>query len=143
VEKGLTSAQGADSRPGSVPLRVLIVDDDRDTLVTLMILLREEGYETRTAINSANVWAVMREFDPDVVLLDIGLPDRSGYEVARELRKRFGAQRPTLIAVTAWNKASDRMLAELAGFNHHIGKPYDPQRLLALLKAEAAKTTEE
>ena len=118
-------------------LRVLVVDDERDTVLMLSTLLRNEGHETRGAGSAADVWRLIDAFDPDVVLLDIGLPDRSGYEVAQELRKRFGEQRPKLIAVTAWNKSSDRILAQIAGFDHHVGKPYDPNTLLALVASLA------
>jgi DNA-binding response OmpR family regulator len=114
-------------------LRVMIVDDDRDTVLTLSALLRSEGHETKGVGTAAELWRIVDDFDPDVVLLDIGLPDRSGYEVARKLRERFGAPRPKLIAVTGWNKGSDKILAEIAGFDHHVGKPYDPNLLLALV----------
>jgi DNA-binding response OmpR family regulator len=99
--------------------------------------LRGEGHETRGAGSAADLWRLIDAFDPDVVLLDIGLPDRSGYEVAQELRQRFGAERPKLIAVTAWNKSSDRILAQIAGFDHHVGKPYDPSALLSLVASLA------
>jgi len=119
----------------SRPLRVLVVDDDKDTVISLMLLLRTEGHDAIGVGTAAAAWDSMREFDPDAVLLDIGLPDKSGYDVAREFRRWFGLleRRPVIIAVTAWNKGSDRILAQLAGFDHHVGKPYDPQALLGLL----------
>jgi len=125
--------ESSPSRSPQRPLRVLIVDDEKDTVLTLMALVRSDGHESRGAANAAEVWRCVDDFDPDVVLLDIGLPDRSGYEVARELRQRFGEERPKLIAVTGWNKGSDRILAQIAGFDHHVGKPYDPSALLALI----------
>jgi len=138
----MTSQPSVSKFPSSAPsvprsLRVLVVDDERDTVLMLSTLLRNEGHETRGAGSAADVWRLIDAFDPDVVLLDIGLPDRSGYEVAQELRKRFGEQRPKLIAVTAWNKSSDRILAQIAGFDHHVGKPYDPNTLLALVASLA------
>jgi DNA-binding response OmpR family regulator len=125
-------ASQAPRAPGT-SLRVLVVDDERDTVLMLQTLLRSEGHETRGAASAAEMWKVIDAFDPDVVLLDIGLPDRSGYEVARRLRECFGEKRPKLIAVTGWNKGSDKILAQIAGFDHHVGKPYDPNQLLALV----------
>ena len=72
-------------------------------------------------------------FAPDVVLLDIGMPQMSGYEVARRLRERYGSARPALIAVTAFTRTADRAQARAAGFEHHVGKPYQPRELIALI----------
>lgn len=110
-----------------------MVEDDRDAAATLLALLRDEGHAAETVHKAGDVWHTVPRFDPDVVLIDIGLPDRSGYEVAQKIRGRFGDDKPYLIAVTAWNKRSDKILAKLAGFNDHIGKPYDPNDLLRLL----------
>lgn len=115
-------------------LRVLVVDDDKDAVLSLLLLLRDEGHDARGVYDAAGMWRQIDDFGPDAVLLDITLPDRNGYDVARELRRRFGDERPLLIAVTAWNKGSDRILAELAGFDHHVGKPYAPPALLELLR---------
>jgi len=117
----------------SRPLRVLVVDDDRDTVLSLTLLMRAEGHEVKGVHDSSAMWQVVEQFRPDAILLDIGLPDRNGYDVARTLRRRFGPQTPMLVAVTAWNKGADKVLAQLAGFDHHVGKPYDPQHLLTLL----------
>jgi CheY-like chemotaxis protein len=70
---------------------------------------------------------------PDAILLDIGMPKITGYEAARRLRQRYGDECPMLIAVTGWKQASDKILASLAGFDHHVAKPYDPAALTALL----------
>src|SRR5437868_4352647 len=114
-------------------LRVLVVEDDYDAASTLLALLSDEGHEAKGVYKASDVWHTVPRFDPDVVLIDIGLPDRSGYEVAQKIRRRFGDDRPYLIAVTAWTKGSDKILAKLAGFNEHVGKPYDPNKLLRLL----------
>jgi len=112
-------------------LRVLVVDDDRDTVVSLEMLLREEGHSVVGVYKGKEVLPSIRKFEPDVVLLDIGLPDMTGYDVARAVRQQ--AKRPTLIAVTAWSKETDRLMAKAAGFDHYLAKPYDPRALLALL----------
>lgn len=103
-------------------------------VLSLSAILRDAGFETRGAYRGAEALDAFRDFEPDAVLLDIGIPDISGYDVAREIRKQTAANQPLLIAVTGWKKASDRMLAQMAGFDHHISKPYDSQALVALLE---------
>ena len=115
------------------PLRVLIADDDRDGALTLSTLLELEGYEVRTVHSGEDALDAAREFDPDVVLLDIGMPKVTGYEAARRLRLRHGNDCPVLIAITGWKQASDKILASLAGFDHHVAKPYEPAQLIDLL----------
>jgi len=114
------------------PLRVLVADDDRDNVLMLMEVLRDEGYEAKGVYDGDSVIDAITLFKPDAVLLDIGLPQRTGYELARYLRKRFG-DAITLIAITGWSKPSDKILATLAGFDHHVTKPCDPQHLVQLL----------
>ncbi|HUQ74284.1 MAG TPA: response regulator [Burkholderiales bacterium] len=117
------------------PLRILVADDDRDAVASLVLLLRDEGHEVRGVYTGRDVLDKVRDFGPDVVLLDIGMPHITGYEVARALRERYASARPVLIAVTGRTQPGDRNLAQLAGFDHHVAKPYDPNALLALLKA--------
>lgn len=114
-------------------LRVLVADDDRDAVESLLELLRDEGHEVRGVYTGLDVLDSVRDFAPDAVLLDIGMPHVTGYEVARELRQRYASARPLLIAVTGRNRPDDRNFAQLAGFDHHVAKPYDPKELLALL----------
>ena len=113
--------------------RVLVADDDEDTLLTLTTLLRDEGYEARGVQCGADVLQAVFNFAPDVVLLDIGMPQMSGYEVARTLRERYGSARPALIAVTGRSGSVDRQHARAAGFEYHVAKPYDPRELLSLI----------
>ncbi len=118
-------------------LRVLVVDDERDTVLTLMELLRDQGHETRGLYKSREVMAAMKAFDPDVVLVDIAMPEMSGWEVAREIRRHYGESRPLLIAISGlYKQSADQVLGKLAGFNHYIAKPYDPAVLLRLLYGE-------
>ena len=116
-------------------LRVLIADDNRDTLVTLGILLRSEGVEVRLASGGIEAQNAVSEFRPDAVLLDIGMPDRSGLQVALELVREHGAHCPVLIAVTAHSDETARRLTAKGGFRHHIAKPYNPDELLKLVAA--------
>lgn len=118
---------------GRRKLRVLVADDERDQVATLAALLMDEGHEVREVYRGSEVTRMVREFDPDVALIDIGMPGMTGYDVARELRLEFGKTRPVLIAVTGWKQSSDRILARLAGFDHHVAKPFDPQALLELI----------
>ena len=115
-------------------LRVLVCDDDKDAVASLTALLREEGHEVRGVHGGLAVLDKVRDFGPDVVLLDIGMPKLTGYDVARALREEYGKKGPVLIALTGWKQASDRILAQLAGFDHHVAKPYDPARLLELVR---------
>jgi DNA-binding response OmpR family regulator len=115
-------------------LRVLVADDERDEVMTLTALIEDEGFEVRGVFRGSEVLEAVRDFGPDIVLLDIGMPDRNGYDLAREINARYGEDRPRLIAVTGWKKASDKMLAQMAGFDHHVAKPYEPRALLKLLK---------
>jgi two-component system OmpR family response regulator len=120
-------------------LRVLIVDDERDTVLTLTQLLRDEGHETRGVYKGSDAIAAMQTFDPDVVMVDIAMPEMSGWDVAREIRARCGESRPLLIAISGlYKQAADKVLGRLAGFNHYVAKPYDPGVLLALLYSGAA-----
>jgi CheY-like chemotaxis protein len=113
--------------------RILVADDDTDAVLSLTALLRDEGYEVRGVHRGAEVLDAVFNFAPDVVLLDIGMPKMSGYDVARTLRERYGSARPALIAVTGRAGEADRQQARAAGFEHHVAKPYQPGELLRLI----------
>lgn len=113
--------------------RILVADDDKDTVLSLTTLLREEGYNVRGVYRGSEVLQAVFHFAPDIVLLDIGMPHMSGYDVARTLRERYGSARPVLIAVTGRAGALDRAQSQAAGFEDHVVKPYDPRALLELL----------
>ena len=122
-----------ESPPQPRRLRVLVVDDNRDSLFTLSMLCRDEGMEVAMLRGGEAVPTVVEQFKPDVILLDIGLPDRSGFDVAEELTERYGEHRPLMIAVTAYSSEAERQMAREVGFHHFIAKPYDPQTLLRRL----------
>ena len=113
--------------------RILVADDDADAVLSLSALLREEGYCVRGVHHGAEVLDAVFNFAPDVVLLDIGMPKMSGYDVARTLRERYGSARPVLIAITGRAGEADRQQARAAGFEHHVAKPYEPEALLNLI----------
>jgi CheY-like chemotaxis protein/two-component sensor histidine kinase len=120
-------------------LRVLVVDDNRDAADSLALVLQLAGHETRTAGDGPQALAAAREFRPEAVLLDIGLPGKmDGYEVARRLRQEPGLGGVLLVAVTGYGTPEDVARAREARFDHHVTKPADPalvQRLVAERRA--------
>lgn len=114
-------------------MRVLIADDDRDTLMTLGILVRSEGFDVELAERGEDVLDAVRRFGPHCILLDIGMPDRTGHEIALDLTMRYRTACPVLVAVTGRTADSERQLAKANGFRYYIAKPYDPELVLALL----------
>ncbi len=129
------AARGApeDASQPVAALKVLIVDDNIDAAETLSTVLGLMGHQTQTAYDGESVLQAAGSFLPDVILLDIGLPRMSGYEVARQLRAdpRFG--RTVLVAVTGWGSDADRRRSTEAGFDDHLTKPVDLLDLEALL----------
>ena len=123
-------------------LRIVIVDDNKDAADTCEMLLQLLGHEVRTAHNGRSVLALAETFRPHVLLLDIGLPDISGYEVAKQIRSTAWGQRAVLIAVTGWGQEEDRRMAFAAGFDHHLAKPVDPGALEALLQTIEVEQSE-
>jgi signal transduction histidine kinase/CheY-like chemotaxis protein len=115
--------------------RILIADDNRDSAETLAALLRMEGHEVTSVHDGPVALTVFSQLRPDVALLDIGMPGLTGYEVARKLRQVGPRAALTLIAITGWGQDIDKERAFAAGFDHHLTKPVDPQRLVELLKS--------
>ena len=115
--------------------RILIADDNRDSAETLAALLRMEGHEVTSVHDGPVALSVFGELKPDVALLDIGMPGLTGYEVARKMRQATPRAPLTLIAITGWGQDIDKERAFAAGFDHHLTKPVDPQRLVELLKS--------
>jgi signal transduction histidine kinase len=111
------------------PRRVLIVEDNDDMRQMLHETLLFSGHDVREARDGASGLALAAEARPDVALIDIGLPDLDGYEVARRLRAAPGGRRMGLIAITGYGQAEDQRLAYEAGFDAHLTKPVAPERL--------------
>lgn len=123
-------------RRGSVSPRIIIADDDRDTVDTLAVVLREAGYVVHAVCSGKEVLPTARMVRPDAVILDISMPGMSGYAVAQELRLSFTeARRPLLIAISGiWVEFADRRVAQQVGFDHYLAKPCAPEELLGLLE---------
>jgi len=113
--------------------RVLIVDDNRDGAQGLALMLGMEGHEVRTAADGLEALDIAEEFQPHVVLLDIGMPGIDGYETARRLRMRPWAQSTLLCAQTGWGQEDDKRRARTAGFDRHLVKPVDPEEISRIL----------
>ena len=118
-------------------LRVLVVDDNVDAADTLSALLEMGGHATRVANDGYQAIEMAREFQPQVVFLDIGLPGMNGYEVARKLRETPGMEQAILVALTGWGAREDRARSSEAGFDHHLTKPADMNAVETLLSGLA------
>ena len=113
----------------SVRRRILVVDDHRDSADSLSILVSAMGHDVRTAYDGYEAIELAAQYRPDVVLLDIGLPGKNGYEVARELRNAHDRSQMVLIAVSGYGQDEDRRRGREAGFDHHLVKPVRPVEL--------------
>ncbi len=116
--------------------KILIVDDNKDAAEILGETLEASGYETLVAFDAPAALAVVEDFRPDVMLIDIGLPVMDGYELARQLRANPQLASARLIAVTGYGQESDRQRAFAAGFNEHMVKPIDLARLEVMLREQ-------
>jgi two-component system CheB/CheR fusion protein len=113
--------------------RILVVDDNRETAETLALLLQTAGHGVDLAHDGLTALALASTRQPEVVLLDIGLPQMDGYEVARRLRRLPGLRKALLIALTGYGREEDRRRSREAGFDHHVVKPVDSDTLQALI----------
>jgi|SRR5688572_8776387 len=135
-KNGQQSSDDSHREPAQAPrsLRIVVADDDRDAVLSLQMLLQEEGHEVHCAYEAKHALDQVLRHDPDALLLDIALGNSSGFQVANTVRARHGDSRPMIIGLSGvYKKGSDRILADINGFNHYLVKPYDPQALLALL----------
>ena len=110
-------------------LRVLIVDDNRDAADILSHILVFSGYATQVVYSGWQALLTVREFVPDIVLLDISMPELDGFQVAEQIRTMAGIPQPLLIAFTAWCDDATKLRARNAGFDLHIAKPVDTDAL--------------
>jgi signal transduction histidine kinase len=131
LEQSMTNAEG----PARTQRRILVADDNNDALESLATLLQLSGHEVYTAANGAMALESAEAHRPEVALLDIGMPKLDGYEVARRIRAQPWGQRITLVALTGWGQDSDRRRSQEAGFDSHLVKPLDLDKLMELLAA--------
>jgi CheY-like chemotaxis protein len=130
VEVALPSSPGAVERH-----RVLVVDDNRDAAETMAMVLDMSGHEVLLAHDGQTAVEMVKRHDPAVVFLDIGMPGMNGYETASLLRTLPGAQARVLVALTGWGSEADQARSLEAGFNHHLTKPVDIDKVQRVLSA--------
>jgi PAS domain S-box-containing protein len=145
---GQVSDGGTDDHMPDVTLsqfRVLVVDDNRDAADSLCMLLRGAGASAQTAYDGSSALEAIGASQPNVLLLDLGMPGMDGFTVARRIRQDPRHRHLTLIALTGWGQEQDRLHSLAAGFDHHLTKPADLNALKALfasLQPSRARTTE-
>jgi signal transduction histidine kinase len=129
-----TPATASTAPPGAVASRrVLVVDDNRDSANSLVKLLRLEKHDARCVFDGLHAVEEARGFQPDVVLLDIGLPRLNGHEAARQIRAECDGRPIILVALTGWGQDEDRQRSRAAGFDYHLVKPIDRATLTKIL----------
>lgn len=122
-----------------VARRVLVVDDSQDGADTLARLLRADGHEVRTAADGPSALVAVAAFQPEVVLLDIGLRGMDGYEIAAQVRQAPEMRSVLLVALTGYGQDRDRERARQAGFDQHLTKPVDHATLLRILRSAKSR----
>jgi CheY-like chemotaxis protein len=121
--------------------RILVVDDNADSATSMALLLKLDGHDVSLAHDGPGALVAARSFHPEVILLDIGLPGMTGYEVARELRRDEQFANVLLIALTGYGQAEDRRKSKAAGFDHHLTKPVDDDALATVIESMHGSST--
>jgi signal transduction histidine kinase len=138
LPRGLAGGVGDTHTPvnptGATGKRILVVDDNRDITETLSLLLQLEGHDTRIAYDGKEAMEVAEVFQPEIVVLDIGMPHLNGHATASRLRKRPWAKNTVFVAVTGWGQPADRHRSAAAGFHHHLVKPVALSALRVVLQ---------
>jgi signal transduction histidine kinase/CheY-like chemotaxis protein len=129
--------QSIDARADGAPLRILLVDDNVDAVHTLQLFLRSAGHQVEVAYSAGDGIELAKVLVPEVCLLDIGLPDFDGNELARRLRLLPQTAGATLVAMTGYGRQQDRDTAMAAGFDHYLVKPVNTTQLTDILAAAA------
>ena len=132
---GRDEAASSGGESAQQPLRLLVVDDSQDSAQSLAQVLRLWGYEVAVAHDGPAAITAASVDLLDMILLDIGLPGMDGYQVAREIRHKFGKARPMLVALTGYGQEEDLARSRNAGFDDHLVKPVSWSRLRELLTA--------
>jgi two-component system CheB/CheR fusion protein len=121
-------------------MNVLIADDNRDSGESLGMLLELSGHQVQLARDGREAVETAIRLLPDVVILDIGMPNLNGYDAARRIRELDPERRSLLIAITGWGQDLDRRRSLEAGFDHHLIKPVEPDTLDQLLRSFASSS---
>jgi PAS domain S-box-containing protein len=122
-------------------LRVLVVDDNVDLVDMLAMVVEADGHDVRKAFDGRSAISAALEYQPHLILLDVGLPDMSGMDVARELRRHADVSGARMVALTGWGQAEDRRRTAEAGFDDHLTKPADPRQIQQILEEVAQRVT--
>jgi CheY-like chemotaxis protein len=125
---------GEDDAPPIAHRRILVIDDNLDAANALRYLLENDGHEVQVAVDGSAGLALARQFKPDFLLLDIGLPNLNGYEIAKRIRQDDSLRNVTIIAITGYGQSNDRARALAAGFDHHMTKPVEFHSLQKLFR---------
>ncbi len=131
---GRMAETAADGGP-SAARRVLLVDDNHDTADMMQLCLEHRGHVVASAFDAHSALLAVETFSPEIVLLDIGLPDVDGYELAARLRQHPNARKAQLFAITGWGQREDVARSHASGFAYHLVKPVDIKALLDLIVA--------
>ena len=140
LEQPPSSTDNGTFEPVGLSLRVLVVDDNRDAVQALEMLLTELGHDVRTAFDGPTALQTALDYRPGVVLLDLGLPGMDGYEVAKRIRQEATCQNAILVAVTGYGQESDRQRTRQTGFDYHLAKPPDFNKLQQILTTASEMT---
>jgi signal transduction histidine kinase/ActR/RegA family two-component response regulator len=127
----LSAAAGVDGRK----MKVLVVDDNEDAADSLAALLEIDGFDVRAVYDGAAAVAAVAQSQPDMVIMDLGMPGMDGYETARAIRQRPGAERILMLALTGWGQSDARRRTMEAGFDHHLVKPVELDQIIRLAGA--------
>jgi CheY-like chemotaxis protein len=132
----VTSPEGVPPEEAIRKARILVVDDNVDTARGMARLLKLIGHDVAVAHDGPKAIEVAREYNPEFILLDIGLPGMSGYEVAAKLRREECCLDAVIVAVSGYGQDEDRRRSKASGFDHHLTKPLDHEALMSLLSAK-------
>ena len=132
---GASGTAPASAAAAAMPLRILVVDDNADGAESLAKFLSLFGHEVRLAHDGEAALAAAAEFQPDTILLDIGLPDMEGYEVCRRIRSQPWGERLAVIALTGWGDQEAQRRSKEAGFDRHLVKPVGEELLMSTLSS--------
>lgn len=136
---GSAASAHAPQRVNEGAMRVLVADDNADAAQTTAMLLEMWGYDVLVAENGSQALEFAERFRPEIALIDVGMPDMNGYQVAETLRRTPHGRNAKLIAVTGWGQEADKLEASRAGFDHHLTKPVEPTHLQPLLESLQSK----